>query len=71
MRQLCNPTTYPKKTYAENALSTDQLDELVLGGAVGIALGIGLEVAQVADVALSVAGGAVGLAKGVDWQCQP
>lgn len=74
MRQLCNPTTYPrkkKKTYAENALSTDQLDELVLGGAVGIALGIGLEVAQVADVALSVAGGAVGLAEGVDWQCQP
>lgn len=53
-------------TYAENALSTNQLNQLVLHGAVGVALSIGLEVAQVTDVALGVNGGAVGLAEGVD-----
>ena len=52
---------------AENALRADQLDELVRDGALGVALGVGLEVAQVADVALAVGGGAVGLVVGVDW----
>lgn len=51
---------------AENALRADQLDELVRDGALGVALGVGLEVAQVADVALAVGGGAVGLVVGVD-----
>jgi len=51
---------------AENALGADQLDVLVGDGAFGVALGVGLEVAQVADVALAVGGGAVGLVVGVD-----
>ena len=51
---------------AEDALRADQLDELVRDGALGVALGVGLEVAQVADVALAVGGGAVGLVVGVD-----
>ena len=51
---------------AEDALGADQLDVLVRDGALGVALGIGLEVAQVADVALAVGGGAVGLVVGVD-----
>lgn len=53
-------------TYAKNALSTDQLDELVLHGTGGIALSIGLEVAQVTDVTLGIGGSTVGLAEGVD-----
>jgi hypothetical protein len=53
---------------AKNALGADQLDELVRDGALGVALGVGLEVAQVADVALAVGGGAVGLVVGVDWR---
>ena len=52
---------------AEDALGADQLDELVGDGALGVALGVGLEVAQVTDVALGVGGGAVGLVVGVDW----
>jgi hypothetical protein len=51
---------------AKNALRADQLDELVRDAARGVALGVGLEIAQVADVALAVAGGAVGLVVGVD-----
>jgi hypothetical protein len=53
---------------AEDALRADQLDELVRDGALGVALGVGLEVAQVADVALAVGGGAVGLVVGVDCE---
>ena len=55
---------------AEDALGADQLDVLVRDGALGVALGVGLEVAQVADVALAVGGGAVGLVVGVDckWE---
>lgn len=53
---------------AEHALRADQLDELVRDGALGVALGVGLEVAQVADVALAVGGGAVGLVVGVDCE---
>jgi fructose-1-phosphate kinase PfkB-like protein len=52
---------------AQDALGTEQLDELVLHGAGRIALGIGLEVAQVTDVALGVGGSTVGLAEGVDY----
>lgn len=38
-------------TYADNTLWTDQLDELVLNGANTVALSIGLEVAQVTNMA--------------------
>ena len=52
---------------AEHALGADQLDELVGDAALGVALAVRLEVAQVADVALAVLGRAVGLGEGVDW----
>ena len=50
---------------AENALGTDQLNELILHGAGSVALGIGLEVAKVTDVAFGVGGSTVSLAEGV------
>lgn len=53
---------------AENALGADQLDVLVGDGALGVALAVGLEVAQVTDVALAVGGSTVGLVVGVDWR---
>jgi hypothetical protein len=56
----------PRSTYAQNALSTDQLHQLVLHGTSGIALGISLEVAQVTDVALRIGGSTMGLGEGVD-----
>ena len=56
----------------QHALRPDQLDKLVADGALGVALAVGLEVAQVADVAIAVLGCAVLLAVGVDWSdfCQ-
>jgi hypothetical protein len=51
---------------AEDALRADQLDELVGDGALGVALAIRLEVAQVANVTLLVRGSTVGLVLGVD-----
>lgn len=53
---------------AEDALRTDQLDELVSHRGLGVALGVGLEVAEVTNVALSVLGGTVGLVVRVDWE---
>jgi hypothetical protein len=55
-----------EKTYADDALGADQLDELVLDAALGVALAVGLDVTEVANVALLVAGGTVGLVVGVD-----
>ena len=55
---------------AQHALGTDQLDELVGDAALGVALAVGLEVAQVADVALAVRGGAVGFVVWVDYEVQ-
>lgn len=52
---------------AEDALGADQLDELVGDGALGVALGVGLEVAQVANVTLAVGRSTVGLVVRVDW----
>jgi len=52
---------------AEHALRADELDQLVGHGALGVALAVRLEVAEVADVALAVGGGAVFLAVRVDW----
>lgn len=54
------------RTYANNALGSNQLDELVGNAALGVALGVCLEVAQVADVTLLVPGSTVGLVEGVD-----
>lgn len=51
---------------ADDALGADQLDKAVLDRALGVALGIGLDVAEVTDVAVRIAGGTVGLAMGVD-----
>lgn len=54
------------RTYAKNALGTNQLHQLVGLGANGVALGIGGEVAQITDVTFLISGSAVGLAEGVD-----
>ena len=51
---------------AKDALRADQLDELVGDRALSVTLAIGLEVAQVTNVALVIFGGTVGLAVGVD-----
>jgi hypothetical protein len=57
-----------KKTYAQNALGTNQLNKLVLLGADGVTLSIGLEVTKVTDMALGVLRSSMGLAIGVDWR---
>jgi hypothetical protein len=54
-------------TYANNALTANQLDQLVVHAALGVALAVCLEVTQVTDVALIVGGGAVGLVLRVDY----
>ncbi|KAJ2976793.1 hypothetical protein NUW58_g7998 [Xylaria curta] len=52
--------------YAYDALRPNELDEAVLNRALGIALTIGLDIAQVADVAGLVCAVTVGLAVRVD-----
>ena len=52
---------------SKHALGPNELDEGIGDGAFGVALFVGFEVAQVADVALGVGGGAVLFAEGVDW----
>lgn len=52
---------------AQHALGAEQLDERVLLVAHSVALGVGAEVAQVADVAVGIVGRAVGFAVGVDF----
>ena len=53
---------------SEHALRADELDERVGQGAFGVALFVGFEVAEVADVALRVRGGTVLFAEGVDCE---
>ena len=53
-------------TYANDALRANELDQLVLNASLCVTLGVGLEVTQVTNVALLVAGGTVGLVVGVD-----
>lgn len=53
-------------TYANDALGSDELDELVRHGSLGVALGISLNVAEVTDVAVLVGRSTVGLAVRVD-----
>jgi len=50
----------------------NELDQAVAVVALGVSLGIGLEVAKVANMAFLVAWGTVGLAMGVVWSemCQ-
>ena len=61
---------YPTKlrywTYADNALWTNQFDELVSGRALAIALAIGLEVAKVPNMADLISRSTVCLAVWVD-----
>lgn len=51
---------------AQDALRSDQLDQLVRDGPLGVALAVGFEVAEVADVAFAVGGGAVGFGERVE-----
>jgi hypothetical protein len=55
-----------RKTYADDALGANEFDELVAHGALGVALGVRLDVAEVADVAVLVGRRAVGFAVRVD-----
>jgi hypothetical protein len=62
--------TYAKAscyTYADNALGTDQFDQLVGGSAFAISLSIGREVAKVANMADLISWSTVCLAMGVDY----
>ena len=58
--------TTKRSTYPKNALLSNQLDEFVLNGALGVALTIGFKVAQVADMALVITRSAVGLGERID-----
>lgn len=49
-------------TYSEHTLLANQLDQAIADAALGVALGIGLDVAQVTDVALRIRRRSVGLA---------
>lgn len=51
---------------SDDALWTDQLDVLVSDGALAVALAVGLEVAEVTNVTLSVGGSAMLFAVWVD-----
>ena len=59
-------TDFKGNTYADDAVLTDELNQLVSDGALCVALAVGLEVTQVTDVADLVLGGTVGLVVGVD-----
>ena len=57
-----------RRTYANDALRSNELDELVGDGALGVALAVGLDVSEITNVALLVGRGTVGLAVGVDYK---
>lgn len=57
-------------SYANNAVGPDNLHEVILDRALGVALGVGLNVAEITDVTLLVRGRAVALAVGVDYNGQ-
>lgn len=63
---LCLALPTGAGTYADDAVGADELDVLVRHGTLGVALGVGLDVAEVADVTLLVRGSTVLLAVGVD-----
>lgn len=67
LAQIISATMHDDRS-AQYALRPDQLDMLVRDGALGIALAVGFEVAEVADVAFAVGGGTVGFGERVDWK---
>jgi hypothetical protein len=66
MRRSVKPISNYLLTYANNALRADQLDELVGGRSLAIALSIGLEVAKVPNMADLISRSTVCLAVWVD-----
>lgn len=56
------------KTYPNDALRANELDVLVGHRALGVTLGISLDVAKVTNVAVRVGRGAVGLVVRVDYE---
>jgi hypothetical protein len=66
MQVVRGPVEEGYLTYTDDGLRADQLDVLVLNAALGVALGIGLDVAQVTNVADLVRGSTVGLVVRVD-----
>lgn len=54
-------------TYANNAVGTNQLDERVSNGTLGIALAISLNVSEITNVTGLVGRSAVGLVVRVDY----
>ena len=65
LTKIISATVYDNGA-SKNALRADQLDELVGNGALGVALAVGLEIAQVTNVTLVVSGCTVSLAVWVD-----
>jgi|SRR5687767_2904628 hypothetical protein len=55
------------RTYANDAVGTNELDEVVGHGALGVALTISLDVAEITDMASLIGGSTVGLAVRVDY----
>lgn len=55
------------KTHADDAILSNELDQLISHASLRVTLAVGLEVAQVADVAVVVGGSAVVLVVGVDF----
>ena len=55
------------ETYANDTGSSDQLDELIRDRALGVALSIGLEVAQVTNVTVAIGWRAMLLVFRVDY----
>lgn len=55
-------------TYANDGLGADELDELVDYAALSIALGIGVDVSKVTNVADLISGSTVGFTMGVDYR---
>lgn len=66
-RVMIGKVSINHSTYADDGLGANQLDVLVLNAALGVALGVGLDVAQVANVAGLIARSTVGLVVGVDY----
>ena len=51
---------------SQHTLRSDQFDELVSDGALGVARAVSLEVAKISDVTLAIGGSTMGLVEGID-----